>query len=264
MRLSWLADALRAEGLEVIELDGWQTRGGPLTKVEGVVCHGTITPASTPDANVARLLRDGHSTLAGPLSQIGLDRQGRVWLVAAGRCNHNGFGEWGNQAVGIEAFHDGKEQWSGVQLRAWEKTCAAICRRLSLPCERVKGHKETDPKRKVDPGGLNMDHFRQNIAGLLAPARPPLAAPTVTDYPEATVKRIDVQIDTDAEGRGYRDITASPREVVSVIANTANPPDQGYKPIPDVARLDVGGRTRIVVEEAVPNGRIDVAVWVAA
>lgn len=93
--------------------------------------------------------------------------------------------------------------------------------------------------------------------------RPALPAPTETVYLEAYVKRIDLQIDTDADGRGYRDITASPKEVVSVISNTANPPDQGYKPIPDVARLDVGGRTRVVVEEAVPNGRIDVSVWVA-
>lgn len=97
----------------------------------------------------------------------------------------------------------------------------------------------------------------------IRPQLPPLVPPTVTNYPEAAVLRIDMPIDTDDEGRGYRDIDVPPKEIISVISNTANPPDSGYKPIPDVARLDVEGKSRIVVEEAVPNGRIDVTIWVA-
>lgn len=95
----------------------------------------------------------------------------------------------------------------------------------------------------------------------LAPTRPPLPAPRITTTGD-DVRRIDLAIDIDKDGRGYRDLDAKALDVVSVVANTANPPDSGYKPIPDVARLDVAGKARIVVEEAVPSGRIDVSVWV--
>lgn len=264
MRATWLADVLRASGCTVVPLDGWETRGAPLSQLDAVILHHTATSATASDTNVARLLRDGRADLPGPLSQLGLDRKGRFWLVAAGKCNHNGYGMHANQTVGIEAFNNGTgEPWPAVQLDAWVSGTAAIVKHLGLSVNRVLGHRESDPTRKVDPRGVDLDEFRRRVAALLGGSRPPLPPPTTSNYPEANVQRVDLQIDTDSEGRGYRDITASPREVVSVIANTANPPTAGYKPIPDVARLDVDGRTRIVVEEAVPNGRIDVSVWFA-
>ena len=106
MRLTWLADVLRAARLEVVEHDGWKLRGSELLRVEGIVCHHTASSPKAPDDAVCRLLINGRSDLRGPLCQLGLDRHGRYHLIAAGRGNHNGRGEWGNQSIGIEAFND--------------------------------------------------------------------------------------------------------------------------------------------------------------
>lgn len=111
------------------------------------------------------------------------------------------------------------------------------------------------------PGRCDLNRMHSSRLHVVLRAMQPLVPPSMTHYPGATVRRIDLQIDTDHDGRGYRDIDVSPAHVVSVLCNTANPPDSGYKPIPDVARLDIAGATRVVVEEAIPDGRIDVTVW---
>ena len=78
-------------------------------RVDAVICHATITGRHVPDVNVAGILRDGRKDLPGPLCQLGLDRGGRWWIITDGRGNHNGHGRYGNQAIGVEAFHDGAE-----------------------------------------------------------------------------------------------------------------------------------------------------------
>jgi hypothetical protein len=181
MRLTWLADTLRAAGLKVHELDGWRTRGTTRIDPAGIVCHHTATPATASDATVAKILRDGRPDLKGPLSQLGLQRDG-VWvIVAAGRANHNGYGEWGNDSIGVEAYNDGVgEPWPKVQTDSYAKGCAALCRHLGLPVEKVKGHKETDPGRKIDPT-FDMPTFRNTVARLLEPAPAPDPIPTTED-----------------------------------------------------------------------------------
>jgi len=165
MRLPWLADVLRAAGLAVVEVGDWQNRGDDLRSVEGIVWHHTVTGPRTSDQAVARLLRDGRPDLAGPLSQLGLDRAGRYHVVAAGKANHNGYGLWGNQSIGIEAYNDGVgEPWPDVQVAAYITGTRALLGRLGLGVDRVKGHKETDPRRKIDPAGLDMDEMRTRIA----------------------------------------------------------------------------------------------------
>ena len=174
MRVLWLPDVLRAAGLDVVEHDGWRNRGRELQSVEGVVAHHTATGKAWSDERVVRLLIEGRSDLPGPLCQLGLDRTGAYHLIAAGKGNHNGHGEWGNQAIGIEAFNDGRgEAWVHVQLAAYIRGCAAICRHLGWPESKVKGHKETDPGRKIDPAGIDMDDFRLGVAGFLKPSPAP-------------------------------------------------------------------------------------------
>lgn len=210
MRLPWLADVLRAGGVTVVELDGWQGRGGGLQGVKGVVQHHTATPKSTPDTNVAKLLRDGRADLRGPLSQLGLDRQGRWWVIADGRCNHNGHGEWANQSVGVEAFNDGRgEPWPDMQLRSWEQGTAAICRQLGFSAKQVKAHRETDPRRKIDPAGVGMDAHRDAITRLLR-----------LDHEEDDLMRDERLIEVpppDAEGRHliFDDVDGKPLGVYS-------------------------------------------------
>lgn len=167
--ISWVADVLRSAGLKVVELDGWRTRGRPggFTPV-GIVWHHTATNASTSDAAVERLLRDGRPDLAGPLSQLGLRRDGTYVVVAAGRANHNGFGTWGNDSIGIEAYNDGVgEPWPQAQVDAYVRGTAAICRFLGWGADRVKAHRETDPTRKIDPTGIDMHAARVLVAALI-------------------------------------------------------------------------------------------------
>lgn len=168
--LTWIPDCLRAAGLTVLEYDGWRTRttrASGLT-VKGVVCHHTATPASSKNTTVARLLAVGRSDLKGPLCQLGLDRDGHFWMIAAGRGNHNGFGTWGNDSIGIEAFNDGKgEKWPPAQVDAYQRGVAALLAHEGLTIAHCRGHKETDPKRKIDPAGIDMDRFRARVAELL-------------------------------------------------------------------------------------------------
>lgn len=203
MLLDWLAGCLRDAGLETIPLEGWETRSRPtpLNRVDAVIWHHTATGPNWRDDNVARLLRDGRSDLAGPLSQLGLDRQGRYWVIAAGRCNHNGLGTWGNDSVGIEAFNDGTgEPWPGPQLDAYLRGTAAILKHAGLPVERVLGHYETTVG-KNDPLGLPMDRMREMVAFDLAP---PVAAQPVETAEELLMPAI-AKNDDDARRAYVRD-----------------------------------------------------------
>lgn len=164
-RATWLADVLRADGLHVIELEGWQGRGRDDIDPQAVICHHTATGPGWSDESVVRLLRDGRPDLKGPLSQLGLRRDGTFDLIAAGRANHNGYGKYGNDSIGIEAYNDGQgERWPAEQIDAFERGSAAILRHLGLPVSRCIGHKESDPTRKIDPHGVDMGAFRETVA----------------------------------------------------------------------------------------------------
>lgn len=172
MRIRWIGDVLRSTGLEVVEFDRPYGRGSSRWHLHGVVWHDTVTPASWRDINVAKLLRDGHSSLPGPLSQLGLDRSGRFWVIADGRSNHNGYGTWGNNSIGIETFCAGgtkgaEEPWNANQRKAAAIGTAAILKYLRShgyptfsPFENARGHKETDSRRKIDPYATAMDRMR--------------------------------------------------------------------------------------------------------
>lgn len=166
MRATWLADVLSDAGLVVIELEGWRARGADLHRIDGIVVHGYgVHPL---DPNVGdRILRDGRSDLPGPLAQCGLDRDGRWRLIAAGRCNHNGYGLWSNQSIGVELY--GRDTWTVIQLDSAQRGTAAILRHLGYGTDRCKAHRETDPGRKPDPIGVDMDAFRSGVNRHLAP-----------------------------------------------------------------------------------------------
>src|SRR5438270_1768163 len=112
--LTWLPEVLKKKGLKVVLTDGWQERGrAEMGKVLGVLCHHTATPKSAANMPTLNLLINGRSDLPGPLAQLGLGRDGTFYVVAAGRCNHAGKGEWkgvttGNTSfIGIEAENSG-------------------------------------------------------------------------------------------------------------------------------------------------------------
>jgi hypothetical protein len=103
-----------------------------------------------------------------------LGRSGTIYVVASGKANHAGAGEWkglsGNASVvGIEAEHTGKagHPWPDVQLDAYRKLSAEILVRLGVSADFLAGHKEWAPTRKIDPISLNMRIERQRVAALM-------------------------------------------------------------------------------------------------
>lgn len=184
-RALWLADALRAEGVTVVEEPGWRDRGNPTFSPKGVICHHTAGPARG-DAPSLGTCINGRPGLPGPLCQIVLARSGTAHVIASGRANHAGAGGWrgltGNTSVfGIEAENTGLgEPWPQVQYDAYVRVVAALCRRGGIPTGMVCAHREWAPGRKVDPAGIDMDAFRAAVAARLA-GRPSTTTHTTTD-----------------------------------------------------------------------------------
>lgn len=164
MRLTDAPDVLRAAGVPVKVLDGYNTRGADLPDVFGVVEHCTVTPGGRNPLAVAHLLRDGHSKLRGPLSQLGHDDTGTWWCIASGKCNHNGYGLWGNNSVGVEKMHPNTGAWPYHGLDSWVRGSAALAAHYRVPVLNVRGHRETDAKRKSDPANLDLNAFRRAVA----------------------------------------------------------------------------------------------------
>ncbi len=138
-----------------------------------------------------RTLINGREGLPGPLSQLGLGRDGTFYVIAAGRANHAGRGEWrgvvnGNSNfIGIEAENTGRDNdlpWPEVQIDAYQRGVAAILKHIGRGEEFCAGHKEyaLPRRRKVDPrfdsddhSHIDMDRFRANVAAILAGTAPP-------------------------------------------------------------------------------------------
>jgi hypothetical protein len=171
--ITWLADALRAEGLDVREVPGWKTRGRPFTFVgtEGVLEHHTASnPASGPRPAL-RTVTDGRSDLPGPLCQLLIDRIGIVWVIAAGYANHGGWGgPWrsvpldsaNKYMVGIEIENNGLgEPYSKATMLAARKATVAILKHQKRDQSWVLGHKEWT-SRKINPS-FDMNKFRRDV-----------------------------------------------------------------------------------------------------
>ncbi|WP_175942830.1 N-acetylmuramoyl-L-alanine amidase [Caballeronia sp. BCC1704] len=191
--LLWLPAVLRNAGLKVAPVDGWESRGrAHMGAIAGVICHHTATAR---DGNMPslRTLIDGRSDLRGPLAQLGVGRDGTIYVVAAGRCNHAGNGAWrgvttGNtNFIGIEAENRGvpSDPWPDVQMDAYARCVAAILAHVGRDESACAGHKEyaLPHGRKSDPS-FDMDEFRATVAGFLnrtAAPRPmiPAAEPEV-------------------------------------------------------------------------------------
>lgn len=176
MMLTDLADAARSSGLKVVELNGWRTRGhGQIVAARTIVAHHTATPAAVP-GNYPSLgtVRDGREGLAGPLANLGLGRDGTVYVIAAGLAWHAGKvreRDYGNAySIGIEAEHPGTGKWSIRQYDAYVRLCAALVKHYGLSVVDVRGHREVCAPvgRKPDPN-FDMDVFRTGVARELAP-----------------------------------------------------------------------------------------------
>ena len=193
MYASDLAETCRKAGLKVVEVPGWQTRGhGPLAAVRTIVCHHTAGPSAAADPSPfpsLKVVRDGRFNsrtqqwdLRGPLAQLGLGRDGTVYVIASGVAWHAGAvrdASYGNSyALGIEAENDGiGEPWPAAQMAAYVRLCAALVNAYGLTSARVLAHREVCAPvgRKIDPTGIAMPDFRAQVArvaeGLKRPTR---------------------------------------------------------------------------------------------
>jgi len=258
MRMTWLADVLRAAGLTVVETAGWQTRGRDTMRPLVVIGHHTATSASTSDANVVALLIKGRSDLPGPLCHLGLDRQGRYHIIAAGKANHAGAGVWkeaneSSETIGIEAFNFGnsvpfptREPWPQVQLDAYDRGVAALLTHIGRDASYFCGHREwaQPPGRKPDPSGIDLPLMRTRIAAIMEPmtltqARIEVAAawhsasgewmtPTPTETRQVRLSRLAKEVITPG-GRTAAQIAAAgvptpPPDLATRLANAVNDP----------------------------------------
>jgi N-acetyl-anhydromuramyl-L-alanine amidase AmpD len=177
MMLTQLADVARSAGLKVIEVDGWKTRtnaGESMAAVRTITCHHTANGGAAGNAPSLNVVQHGRPGLTGPLAHYLLARDGTVYVVAAGHCNHAGASwstaETNSYAVGIEAEAVGVPgtagDWPEVQMVAYARLCRALMAEFDLPIDRVLGHKETcaPAGRKSDPD-FNMNAFRARVAG---------------------------------------------------------------------------------------------------
>jgi peptidoglycan hydrolase-like protein with peptidoglycan-binding domain len=206
--LTWVPDVLKAAGLKVSLVPGWETRGlGDVGNIFGIICHHT--GVADPQKRIMpslRSLRDGRQAspglkpLPGPLAQLGLGRDGTYFVIAAGRAIHAGLGKFKGQVngnsnfIGIEAENVGGRSdfpWPHVQLDAYHRGVAAILKHLRKDETYCCGHKEyaLPVGRKADPD-LDMNSFRASVASILRGTVPaPTVIPAIEPAPPAGVQR---------------------------------------------------------------------------
>jgi len=221
--LTWLPKVLFEAGLKVAEQPGWQNRGrGDVGSIKGVMCHHT---AGAPSGNMPslRIVTEGRPGLPGPLAQLCLGRDGTFFVVAAGRCNHAGRGNWqgftaGNtNFIGIEAENTGfvsgpkADPWPEVQMDAYRRGVAAILKKIRANPIMCCGHKEyaLPQSRKPDPT-FDMRDFRMQVAAIVGGIAPqPSIVPAVDGTGRPTlrrgatgelVKEIQAKLGVDASG----------------------------------------------------------------
>ncbi|MFI9005109.1 peptidoglycan-binding protein [Streptomyces sp. NPDC053541] len=209
-----LLAALRAEGVKVVEHDGWRTHNrnghGAWGPVHGVMIHHTVSTGTT---SSVRICNDGYSGLPGPLCHGVIAKDGTVHLLSAGRANHAGGGDPSVlQAVisetygarppvprehqgsagavdgnarfyGFECINlgNGSDPWPAEQLDAIARVSAALCRAYGWGAKSVIGHSEwsdwkSDP---AGPGMPGMPAVRERVQKRLGqdPAKPKPLAP---------------------------------------------------------------------------------------
>lgn len=178
MRALWLADILTDAGLTIRPYPGWELRGLSDFDPRGVIWHHTVTPPTTADRVVDRILATrGSSTTPPPLANYSTNRDGSISIIASGTANHGGVGVWngvsGNRHwFGDEAKNLGtaqREPWPQVQVESMRRATAAILTHLGRDYRWMCGHKEyaTPAGRKVDPHSLNMTVERARVAELM-------------------------------------------------------------------------------------------------
>lgn len=164
--LTEMADVLRAAGLVVIEVDGWGTRSRNSGGFDGdrpwcIMWHHTASDTA-PENDVSYIV---YGSPDAPLANLYLDRDGAVWVCAAGATNTNGKGSaqlmsrgtvpadsMNTHAIGIEAANSGVgQEWPQVQIDAYFRVSNALAAAYGLTPGDCCTHHEYAKDRKIDP-----------------------------------------------------------------------------------------------------------------
>lgn len=178
MRDTGLADRIRAKGVTVVEVAGWETRGnstssgGTPFQPRGAVHHHTAGSASgtVPSLNTCIY---GRPDVSGPLCQVLQSREAdpskdKAYVIAAGKANHGGEGHWNNpgtgelinsnyESEGLEVEHTG----SGVaDMARHEISCRILAAMLEAPGSSRDHRMCCEHSEYADPDGRKVD-FRE-------------------------------------------------------------------------------------------------------
>lgn len=184
MRDLQLANRLRAEGLKVIEVDGWRERGSSTFSPRGSVNHHTAGPRSGNAPSLGTCI-NGRPDVPGPLCHVLMARDRTCYVIASGRANHAGRGGFrglvGNSSVyGLEVENVGTsvEPATPELLDAMYRVHAAFLRGIANPDPALVCQHEEWTSRKIDFHDLAFEPFRQNVRARLAgPPQPPKPEP---------------------------------------------------------------------------------------
>lgn len=174
-----IAARLRAFGLKVVEINGWQTRGSSSFSPAGSVDHHTAGGRSG-NAPSLGICTNGRSDLPGPLCNILIGRDGTCYVIAAGRANHAGKGGWqglsGNSKMyGVERENVGTsaEPWT-TQQTVTAATChvALMSWKPNYDVKYCAQHKEWAPGRKSDAHTITGSMMRSTMQKIMAGGSP--------------------------------------------------------------------------------------------
>lgn len=250
----WLADVLRAEGLNVVEMDGWKTRGnGDQGRLWGAVFHHTGNVNETPEGIAF------HPTL-DLAAHLLVRPDGTVYVCGIGRAWHAGVGSWEGietdnanaVTIGVEvailpvegAPH--RSGWPDVQYLATVKVMAAILRRLAEKSNHVISHKEWAQlgplgwrQGKWDPGAIDMNIFRNDVQNQID------SKGTDEDMANVPQEQWDAFYQSYMVGGPSISIYATPGETVK------------YTPAQLMKNLDRNDHMRVVEDSALDDGDDD-------
>jgi hypothetical protein len=146
------------------------------------------------DGFIGGLITNATKSTGVILVNEGLRKErGRFYIVASGRCNHAGVGNWqgltsGNtNFIGIEAENTGyvsgpkADPWPAVQIDVYRRGVATILKKIRADPIMCCGHKEyaLPPGRKDDPT-FDMSDFRSHVSMVKAGIAPsPSVIPAV-------------------------------------------------------------------------------------
>lgn len=197
----WLPAQFKKWGVRFKLVEGWETRGRPLSAgyfdPNASLTHhtGTTSSAARPAPSLSTII-NGRSDLKGPLAQVSTDYNGLTYIIAAGRANHAGKARatMGNPAgdgnamyIGNEVQTNGTQKMPQAQYDAVVLVAAAIADYFKqTTATKVGLHATTSLSGKWDLGAGNgtvapysITRFRADVANRLRLGPPSVAKPPV-------------------------------------------------------------------------------------